>query len=191
MEGWPRGLRHRTANAAGLTAPESSNLSPSTNYFLNMPYTNSKMNEYLKQRYFSLKMKAFGLLGNKCANCNAEKDLQIDHIDYKLKKFNITPSLRSKPWEDVLIELKKCQLLCRKCHKIKTVLEGSYGFERAIGSANGQSKLTEQDVILIKDLLTKKLSCESIAKKFGVSRETISAIKTGRSWSHLNCGLEA
>jgi hypothetical protein len=126
-----------------------------------------------------------GIFPLKKKHCGTDKRLQIDPIDYKTKKFDVTPALRSKPWEEILVELKKCQLLCKECHKIKTKKEGS-NLVKIKGSANGQSKLTEQDVIAVKQLLLNKEPCRSIAEKFKVSRETISAIKIGRSWSHIN-----
>ena len=57
---------------------------------------------------------------------------------------------------------------------------------RACGKANGNSKLTEQDIhkirILIKD---KRLSLKKIGFMFGVSGTAISWVKLGKSWSWL------
>ena len=49
------------------------------------------------------------------------------------------------------------------------------------GSSNGRAKLTEQDVSRIRELLN-YLPQVKIAKIFGVSKSTISAIKTGVLW---------
>lgn len=58
---------------------------------------------------------------------------------------------------------------------------------KARGENHGKSKLTEAQVIEIKELLTNtNLSQKEIGKKYGVSRMQISKIKTGRAWSHLN-----
>ena len=57
-------------------------------------------------------------LGNKCARCGCNHDLQLDHIDPRTKKFDITQKLSSKLgplWE----EIHKCQLLCESCHREK------------------------------------------------------------------------
>ena len=57
-------------------------------------------------------------LGNKCARCGCKHNLQIDHIDPRTKKFDITQKLSSKLgplWE----EIHKCQLLCGSCHREK------------------------------------------------------------------------
>ena len=57
-------------------------------------------------------------LGNKCARCGCKHNLQLDHIDPRTKKFDVTPKLGSKLgplWE----EIHKCQLLCESCHREK------------------------------------------------------------------------
>ncbi len=54
------------------------------------------------------------------------------------------------------------------------------------GEKNGFAKLTEAQVIHIKQLLADgKLTQKAIASHFNVSRETISNIKNGRRWSHV------
>jgi hypothetical protein len=76
------------------------------------------MREYHRQRYRYIKSKMIATLGGKCAECKAATDLEIDHIDPALKKFN--PSkLWSAKWEVIAKELEKCQLLCLICHKRK------------------------------------------------------------------------
>jgi len=52
------------------------------------------------------------------------------------------------------------------------------------GSDSNLSKLTEDDVIVIRSLLGKK-SQKFIAKKFGVDRSNISHIARGKSWAWL------
>ena len=53
------------------------------------------------------------------------------------------------------------------------------------GSAHGNSKLTEEDVVEIKERLRAGETQTSIAKDFGVSRITVSHINTGRYWKHV------
>lgn len=66
------------------------------------------------KRFFATTM-----LGGKCITCGTTKKLEFDHIDSKTKEFNIVHGL-SKPWSALVEELAKCQLLCKKCHEIKT-----------------------------------------------------------------------
>lgn len=56
-----------------------------------------------------------------------------------------------------------------------------------IGTRNGSAKLTESDVMEIRRLRGvegKKLA--SIAKRFGVARETVARAATGNNWGHLD-----
>jgi len=52
------------------------------------------------------------------------------------------------------------------------------------GEFRWNAKLTKADVILIRGLLP-WLSCAEIARKFEVSRQCISDIKSGKSWYRL------
>src|ERR1700744_653152 len=65
-------------------------------------------------------------LGGKCANCPTTSGLQFDHIDHSTKSFSIADRW-SANIEVLREELKKCQLLCGKCHREKTAREGSLG----------------------------------------------------------------
>jgi len=54
-----------------------------------------------------------------------------------------------------------------------------------LGSKNGQSVLIEEDVIKIKEkMLLGSKNCR-LAEEFNVCVGTISAIRTGRTWSHI------
>lgn len=54
-----------------------------------------------------------------------------------------------------------------------------------VGSQNGSAKLSEEDVIKIKELINEGHSCYSIGKEFGVTGTTIKRIKNGDSWKHV------
>ncbi|MEK6880406.1 MAG: hypothetical protein AABY22_12390 [Nanoarchaeota archaeon] len=62
---------------------------------------------------------AIKYLGGSCAKCKSSNELEFDHIISKDKKFEISQKLLSSK-KVLLKELKKCQLLCRKCHVKKT-----------------------------------------------------------------------
>lgn len=51
------------------------------------------------------------------------------------------------------------------------------------GEQVGTSKLTEQDV---KSIVSSGLTGRALAKIFNVSPSTISCVRTGKSWNHLN-----
>lgn len=90
-----------------------------------MFYTKDYFNSYLKERHLKLTLKCIDILGGKCVICGTTENLQFDHIDPKTKSFDISRA-RSHKWEDVLRELKKCQLLCKPHHVEKCYREGSY-----------------------------------------------------------------
>lgn len=60
------------------------------------------------------------MLGGKCARCGTTDDLQFDHVDPSTKTFEISGRKLDGPWDDLLAEVAKCQLLCEPCHIKKT-----------------------------------------------------------------------
>mgnify|MGYP001561270030 FL=1 len=77
------------------------------------------MNEYLKKRYRKRRKEALEFLGGICAKCETKENLQLDHINRNSKEFDI-----GRFWGTTLerfwAEVKKCQILCKPCHIIKT-----------------------------------------------------------------------
>jgi 5-methylcytosine-specific restriction endonuclease McrA len=78
-------------------------------------------------RYRDRIIEAHWLKKNKCNHCGLKKSLkkgsvkfELDHINPEEKSFNISDKIKSLPWDEVLLELEKCQLLCFPCHKKKT-----------------------------------------------------------------------
>lgn len=56
---------------------------------------------------------------------------------------------------------------------------------QAKGSANGRAKLSERDVLEIRELLGKGVSSKNLASRFSVASSLISAIKSRKIWRHL------
>lgn len=71
-------------------------------------------------RYQRNRERALSILGGWCVKCGATSDLQFDHVDPATKSFTISRALTRKPWQAVVQELAKCQLLCATCHKAKS-----------------------------------------------------------------------
>ena len=90
-----------------------------------MANSNEHMRIYMSARYHSRRIKAIESLGGKCALCESIEDLEIDHIDKKLKSFSIGARLASCPVGVYQAELAKCQVLCHDCHKEKSDREQS------------------------------------------------------------------
>lgn len=72
----------------------------------------------MKQRYIKRISAAKKFLGGKCVRCGSVENLQFDHIDPTTK---VNPVTRNNfTVENFWKEVKKCQLLCFDCHKLKT-----------------------------------------------------------------------
>lgn len=75
-------------------------------------------------KYGSFKDEIIALLGGKCARCGSTDKLQVDHIDRTKKSFNITPMfVKIESLDEIMDEIKKCQLLCPTCHTSKSIEE--------------------------------------------------------------------
>lgn len=57
---------------------------------------------------------------------------------------------------------------------------------QAKGSNNGNARLTEEEVLSIKNKYSKGQSLRSLAKEYTVSKTAIKYIIIGRTWSYLN-----
>lgn len=62
------------------------------------------------------------LLKNPCVHCGQTnvQVLEFDHLDPKTKKYVIGGMMSNQSLSVIKKEIKKCQILCRNCHRIKT-----------------------------------------------------------------------
>jgi predicted transcriptional regulator len=60
---------------------------------------------------------------------------------------------------------------------------------QCMGSRNATSKLTEEDIGPIWELITSGMGSEKIAKLYGVTSTAIRAIKHHKGWTHVKCDL--
>lgn len=77
---------------------------------------------YTKEKVYENKKKLIELSGGKCKKCNRiDIPLIYDfhHIDPNSKNFNICKKLTSNINQEILEEVKKCELLCCICHRIE------------------------------------------------------------------------
>lgn len=83
---------------------------------------NAYQRVYQLNKYRERKALAFAILGDKCVLCGSAESLEVDHIDPSTKLFDV-----SKMWgvkeSTFLAELAKCQVLCKKCHVQKTIVD--------------------------------------------------------------------
>ena len=84
-----------------------------------MPYSDpEKQKEY--QRQWAAKRRAVWMSDKKCVNCGSRENLEVDHIDPSKKFTHRIWSYSDKRREE---ELAKCQVLCKKHHKEKSLSE--------------------------------------------------------------------
>jgi hypothetical protein len=73
----------------------------------------------VRKIYKRKKKKAVDYLGGKCTECGYKKclaALEFHHLDPTEK--DLDPSrILNRSWENILIELDKCILVCSNCHK--------------------------------------------------------------------------
>ncbi len=64
-----------------------------------------------------------------CKSCG-ESDvrvLEFDHLDPYQKGFTISQAVKlNKSWDNVLTEIKKCQILCANCHRKRTCSQADW-----------------------------------------------------------------
>jgi hypothetical protein len=76
----------------------------------------------VKRRECHYKRKALAYLGGVCVSCGEDHPgvLQFNHLDPSIKNFNITTKQLAcpgnYPWDVILTELDKCEILCANCH---------------------------------------------------------------------------
>lgn len=80
---------------------------------------NAYMRNHLKKKYHQRITEAKETLGNQCKLCGSQEDLEFDHINPESKIDCLTTLTGSK--DKFYEELEKCQLLCKECHKVKTL----------------------------------------------------------------------
>ena len=81
-----------------------------------------------KRRRHERKAKLLKMFGGKCNQCGYDRSpsaLEFHHRDSASKEFTISGNrLTSKPWEVLVAEAEKCELLCCNCHRERHDVEG-------------------------------------------------------------------
>lgn len=57
--------------------------------------------------------------------CGSKERLEFDHIDRETKSFSIASKMTYRK-EVILPELKKCRILCRKCHTFVSITQRGF-----------------------------------------------------------------
>lgn len=111
-----------------------------------------------------------------CVDCSTWNNLQLDHVDAKMKvSHNVwgwSEGRRAK-------ELIKCVVRCAPCHRLKTYVSNEYVRGADVGSA----KLTDAHVREIRSRATEDRN--ALAIEFNVSVSTIWRVITRKTWRHI------
>lgn len=75
-------------------------------------------------------------------------------------------------------EALKVEWLCARCHRAETPLPAIMGAP-CRGEKNGQSRLSEVDVALIR---ASEMGCRRLGALFGVNKTTIQRVRNGKRW---------
>ena len=99
-----------------------------------------KNNEYMRpyqlERYHTRRASFIEYLGGSCVRCSTNEDLEFDHIDRSSKSFNVSKRMTSMNYEELKLEVDKCQLLCKDCHLEKSREAGDL---KDVGHGGGNS----------------------------------------------------
>jgi hypothetical protein len=81
----------------------------------------AKKTQNQRERSKKYKLKLFGLRGNKCFDCGYDININILEFHHLSKPDARISTLLSRglSWKKILIESKKCVLLCPNCHAIR------------------------------------------------------------------------
>ena len=57
-----------------------------------------------------------------CVDCGESNPIvmEFDHLDPTRKLFSISTMMHDYTWEQIMVEIKKCEVVCANCHKIRT-----------------------------------------------------------------------
>jgi len=81
----------------------------------------SRRSENVKRWRKTVKETIIKSMGGKCCICSyskCDKALELHHLDPELKEFSFGDVMaRPKAWSQIIIELRKCILVCSNCHK--------------------------------------------------------------------------
>lgn len=82
-------------------------------------------------------------LGGRCVDCGYNEKsyaLDFDHINPETKLHNVAALMALKNRDTIWAEVQKCQILCVRCHRIRSIEAGHIGRKRKPGLWPGKPK---------------------------------------------------
>jgi len=141
-----------------------------------MPYKNKEQQREYQRNWIAARKSKWFAENGPCKNCESWEDLELDHIDPSNKT---THNIWS--WSKVRFETEvaKCQVLCKDCHKEKTIANKEFGICK-FGDNHPLIKLTDKQILDIRNLYQEGgITHKQIAEKYNVGRSTITEIING------------
>lgn len=84
--------------------------------------------EHQRSYLLNRRLQAKTYLGGVCVTCGTVDELEFDHVDPSTKVTEIAQAIAEHwAWDRLLIELDKCQLLCKSHHLEKSRRERNLG----------------------------------------------------------------
>lgn len=74
-------------------------------------------------RIKEIRQRVSALKDGPCTDCGKKFPpcaMEFDHLDQKKKTKNVSALVSDGSWEKILLEIKKCELVCAICHAIRT-----------------------------------------------------------------------
>ena len=84
----------------------------------------TNMADYMRDRRARRREELISLKGGRCETCGVSGQLEFDHRVPGSQSFRLSGHNLDKVWDKILLELEKCDLLCRSCHLTKTLVSG-------------------------------------------------------------------
>ena len=142
-----------------------------------------------------------------CVDCGETDPVVLDFDHIKDKKYNISYLIAlGYSISKIDEEINKCEIRCANCHRRKTskqlgwydknnpTISNRYNILKSLrktmilgirGSQVKSSKLKEEEVIDIKNLLKSGKTATEIAVIYGLSLKSICNIKNNKTWKHV------
>lgn len=92
-----------------------------------MVYTGEKKRSYDRGRVRKFRDRIWAIKSIPCMDCGIQFHpvaMDFDHREGKTLKLSQAPYLS---WEKVLEEIKKCDIVCSNCHRLRTLHRNQYG----------------------------------------------------------------
>ena len=91
-------------------------------------------NKYLRERRIKRKKQAISLLGGQCLDCGVSFPDHPEVYDFDhargTKKYNVSSLFTSHTWKRIAAEIKKCDLVCSNCHRIRTAQRAGWAISK-------------------------------------------------------------